>query len=320
LMVEGMGWAGINEVPVVITLYSRGGPSTGLPTRNEQGDLQFALHASHGEFPRIILSSGDMEECFYDAIRIFNYAERYQCPAIHMVDKALANSNMTILPLSSEEIPIERGKLILDGSSPPPPSELPYKRFKFTEDGVSPRAVLGLKGYRFWNTGDEHSEIGHISEDPENRDKMMTKRMTKLETAAREISDNEKINFFTATKETADATIVSWGSSKGAILEAMELLRKDGIDVEFMQVRLMSPFPTELVKKILSKSKLIIDIEQNYSGQLAALIAEKTLIDIKNKILKINGRPISRDEMYDSIRQVVKTPQENKRMVLVHGA
>ncbi|MGI0092284.1 MAG: 2-oxoacid:acceptor oxidoreductase family protein, partial [Nitrososphaerales archaeon] len=156
LMVEGMGWAGINEVPVVITLYSRGGPATGLPTRNEQGDLQFVLHASHGEFPRIVLSSGDMEECFYDAIRIFNYAERYQCPAVHMVDKALANSNMTILPLSSEEVPIERGKMIIDGSAAPAGGE-PYKRFKFTEDGISPRAVLGLKGYRFWNTGDEHS-------------------------------------------------------------------------------------------------------------------------------------------------------------------
>lgn len=318
LMVEGMGWAGINEVPVVITLYSRGGPSTGLPTRNEQGDLQFALHASHGEFPRIVLSSGDMEECFYDAIRVFNYAERYQCPTIHMVDKALANSNMTILPLSSGVVPIERGKIILDG--PPPPSGEPYERFKFTDDGVSPRAVLGLKGYRFWNTGDEHSEIGHISEDPENRDRMMTKRMTKLETAEREIPDKEKVNYFPSSKGAADATIVSWGSSKGAILEAMDLLRNDGIDVEFLQIRLMSPFPTELVKNILAKSKLVIDVEQNYSGQLAALVAEKTLIGIKNKILKFNGRPISRDEMYDSIRRVVKTPRENERMVLVRGA
>ena len=300
-MVEGIGWAGINEVPVVITLYSRGGPSTGMPTRNEQGDLQFALHASHGEFPRIVLSSGDIEECFYDAIRIFNYAERYQCPAIHMVDKALANSNMTILPLSSDTILIERGKLIQD-AAPPPDGEV-YKRFKFTEDGVSPRAVLGLKGYRFWNTGDEHAEIGHIDEDPQNRIKMMTKRMTKLETAAREIPDSEKVNFFPAsTKEVPDATIVSWGSSKGAILEAMDLLRGEGIDVEFLQLRLMSPFPTNLVKKRLSNSKLLIDVEQNYSGQLAALIAEKTQIEIKNKILKFNGRPISRDEMYDSIR------------------
>lgn len=319
LMVEGMGWAGINEVPVVITLYSRGGPSTGLPTRTEQGDLQFALHGSHGEFPRIVLSSGDMEECFYDAIKVFNYAEKYQCPAIQMVDKAIANSNMTILPFSADKAMIERGKLILDGSTPPD-GGAPYKRFRFTEDGISPRAVLGLKGYRFWNTGDEHSEIGHIDEDPENRIKMMTKRMTKLETAAKEIPDAEKFNFFPASKSSADVTIVSWGSSKGAILEAMELLRRDGIDAEFLQLRLMSPFPANSVKKILSKSKLIIDIEQNYSGQLAALIAEKTQLEIVNKILKFNGRPISRNEIYNSVRSTVKAPQENKRLVLVHGA
>ena len=318
LMVEGMGWAGINEVPAVITLYSRGGPSTGMPTRNEQGDLQFALHASHGEFPRIVLSSGDIEECFYDAIRIFNYAERYQCPAIHMVDKALADSNMTILTPSATKIPIERGKLIHD--APSVPDGETYKRFKFTEDGISPRAVLGLNGYRFWNTGDEHTEIGHISEDPENRIKMMTKRMTKLETAATEIPDTEKVNFFPASKSVADATIVSWGSSKGAILEAMDLLHEEGIDVEFLQVRVMSPFPTDLVKKRLSNSKLVIDIEQNYSGQLAALISEKTQFEIKNKILKFNGRSISRDEIYDSVKQVIKKPEENKRVVLVRGA
>lgn len=320
LMVEGMGWAGINEVPVVITLYSRGGPSTGMPTRNEQGDLLFALHASHGEFPRIVLSSGDIEECFYDAIRIFNYAERYQCPAIHMVDKALASSNMTILPPFAKMVPIERGKLIQNGS--PPPDVEPYKRFKFTEDGISPRAVLGLKGYRFWNTGDEHSEIGHIDEDPENRIKMMTKRMTKLEIAAGEIPDSEKFNFFPASsKSPADATIVSWGSSKGAILEAMDLLRNnDEIDVEFLQIRLMSPFPTQSVQKILTGSKLVIDVEQNYSGQLAALISQKTQIDIKNRILKFNGRPVSRDEIYDSVKKTMNAPEDNRRVLMVHGA
>ncbi|MGI0078234.1 MAG: transketolase C-terminal domain-containing protein, partial [Nitrososphaerales archaeon] len=185
---------------------------------------------------------------------------------------------------------------------------------------ISPRAVLGMKGYRFWNSGDEHEEIGHICEDPENRVRMMTKRMTKLETASGEIPDSEKVNFFPATKNNADATIVSFGSSKGAILEAMELLRREGIDIEFLQLRLMSPFPTDLVKKRLSGSKLVIDIEQNYSGQLAALISEKTLIEMKNKILKFNGRPISRDEVYESVKQVVKKPEENKRVVLVHGA
>ena len=318
LMVEGLGWAGMNEVPVVITQYSRGGPSTGQPTRHEQGDLKFVLSASHGEFPRIVLCSGDLEECFYDATRIFNYAERFQMPAIHLIDKSLANSSATIPQLRSDMVPIQRGKLINDGHQPEANGE--YHRFAFTDDGVSPRAVLGMPGYRFWNSGDEHDTIGHIEEDPDNRIKMMTKRMTKLETAAHEIPEEEKFNFFRSGKKQADATLVSWGSTKGAILDAMRMLDQDGIGVDFLQIRLASPFPTESVYEKLSGAKLVIDIEQNYSGQMAAVIAEKTMIDIKNKILKFNGRPMSEDEIYQGVRQIVSNPSQNRRVVLTHGA
>ena len=320
LMVEGMGWAGMNEVPVVITLYSRGGPSTGMPTRSEAGDLKFALSAGHGEFPRIVLCSGDMEEAFYDTISAFNYAEKYQMPVIHMLDKAMANSTITIPALDPQLVPIERGKFISSGQYVPKTPEDHYKRFEFTDDGVSPRAVLGLKGYTFWNTGDEHSEIGHISEDPDNRIKMMSKRLKKLETAAKEIPDKEKFNFFPSKKSNADATIVSWGSSKGAILDGIELLERDGISVEFLQIRLACPFPSEAVERKLRDSKLVIDIEQNYSAQMEHVIRENTLISIKNKILKFNGRPISQDEVYDSVRKIVGNPREPQRLVLVHGA
>ena len=323
LMVEGLGWAGMNEVPVVITLYSRGGPSTGLPTRHEQGDLKFVLSASHGEFPRIVLCSGDLEECFYDAIRAFNYAERYQLPVIHLIDKGMANTTVSIPIPKAGLLDLQRGKLI-NGDMPPttPKKEEggEYRRFAFTDDGVSPRAVLGMKGYTFWNAGDEHDEAGHIEEDPENRVKMMTKRMAKLETAARETPDEEKVNFYPGTKERADVTIVSWGSTKGAILEARELLARQGIDAEFLQIRLANPFPTEVVKDKLAKVRLIVDVEQNYSGQMAAVIGEKTFIEIKNKIVKFNGRPISRDEVYDGIRQILMKPEENRRVVLTHGA
>lgn len=320
LMIEGMGWAGMNEVPVVVTLYSRGGPSTGLPTRSEAGDLRFALNAGHGEFPRIVLCSGDMEEAFYDEIRAFNYAEKYQLPVIHMLDKAMANSTISIPPFDSKFVPIERGKLISSGQYVPKSPDDHYKRFAFTDDGVSPRAVLGLKGYTFWNTGDEHSEIGHISEDSENRINMMTKRLSKLETAAKEIPSKEKFNFFPSKKSKADVTIVSWGSSKGAILDAIGLLEKDGISAEFLQIRLASPFPREEIEKILRGSKLVIDIEQNYSAQMERVIRENCLIGINNKILKFNGRPISQDEVYDSVRQVVTKPKEMQRLVLVNGA
>ena len=320
LMVEGMGWAGMNEVPVVITLYSRGGPSTGLPTRNEAGDLKFALSAGHGDFPRIVLCSGDMEEAFYDEIRAFNYAEKYQLPVIHMLDKAMANSTIAIPPLDAQLVPIERGKLISSGEYVPKNPNDHYKRFAFSEDGISPRAVLGLKGYTFWNTGDEHIEIGHISEDPDNRIKMMTKRMTKLETAAKEIPEKDKYNFFPAKKSKADVTIVSWGSSKGAILDAMDLLERDGISAEFLQIRLACPFPTEAIKKKLQDSKLVVDIEQNYTAQMEQVIRENTLVGIKHRILKFNGRPISQDEVFDSIRRIVGKPEETQRLVLVHGA
>ncbi|HWY28807.1 MAG TPA: 2-oxoacid:ferredoxin oxidoreductase subunit alpha [Candidatus Sulfotelmatobacter sp.] len=319
LMVEGLGWAGMNEVPLVITHYQRGGPATGQPTRHEQGDLKFVLTAAHGEFPRIVLCSGDMEESFYDAIRIFNYAERFQMPSIHLIDKGLANNSMTISPPKGDLVPIQRGKLIQGDHQGNGDAE-PYRRFAFTEDGVSPRAVLGMPGYRFWNTGDEHDEIGHIEEDPDNRVKMMTKRMTKLDTAAKEIPDEEKVNFFRSSKKQADITLVSWGSTKGPILDAIKLLEKDGIGVEFLQIRLVSPFPTDLVKQKLAGAKLLVDIEQNYSGQMAAVIAEKTMVDIKNKIVKFNGRPMSQDEIYQSVKQVISNPEQNRRVVLTHGA
>jgi len=320
LMVEGLGWAGMNEIPVVVTLFSRGGPSTGMPTRSEEADLKFAMSAGHGEFPRIVLCSGDLEESFYDAIRAFNYAETYQMPVIHVVDKSMANSNSTTVPPDPSMIPIQRGKLLTAGYKAEIQYDQGYKRFAFVEDGVSPRAVLGQKGFAFWNTGDEHNEFGHIEEDPDNRVKMMTKRMMKLETAAREISDKEKVNFFASDKTEADVTIVSWGSTKGAILDAIEPLKRDGINAEFLQIRLANPFPTRIVKEKLSKAKLVVDIEQNYSAQMAAVIAEKTLFEIKNKVVKFNGRPISQDEVYNSIKQIVSKPTENQRMVLVHGA
>jgi 2-oxoglutarate ferredoxin oxidoreductase subunit alpha len=319
LMVEGLGWAGMNEVPVVITHYQRGGPATGQPTRHEQGDLKFVLSAAHGEFPRVVLCSGDMEECFYDAIRIFNYAEQFQMPSIHLIDKGLANCSMTIPTPKADLIGIERGKLIQgDGQSAGNTGD--YHRFQFTDDGVSPRAVLGAPGHRFWNSGDEHDEMGHIEEDPENRVKMMDKRMSKLETAAREIPEEEKVNFFPSSKKKADITVVSWGSTKGAILDAMKLIERDGVGVEFLQIRLASPFPTETVRDRLSSARLLVDIEQNYSGQMAAVIAEKTLIEIKNKIVKYNGRPMSRDEIYQSVTQVLSNPSQNRRIVLTHGA
>jgi 2-oxoglutarate/2-oxoacid ferredoxin oxidoreductase subunit alpha len=320
LMAEGMGWAGMNEVPVVVTLYQRGGPSTGLPTRHAQGDLRFALHIGHDEFPRIILASGDIEESFYDVTKAFNFAERYQVPVIHLLDKGMANADQTCPMFDPNEVKIDRGSLIR--GSVREPEDRGFKRFKFTETGVSPRPVIGTKGGIFWNTGDEHDEKGHISEDPTNRMMMMEKRMGKLELAAREIPLEDKIRFY--GPKDALITVVSWGSTKGAILDAMDALKEqDGISVNFLQLRLMNPFPTEEVKEALSRSKRLVDIEMNYSGQFAGLLREMTGISADYHVVKYNGRPMSFEEIYDSLKQISSSAavkgQAPKRMVLRNG-
>jgi 2-oxoglutarate ferredoxin oxidoreductase subunit alpha len=315
LMAEGLGYAGMNEVPVVLTLYSRGGPSTGLPTRHEQGDLRFALHAGHGEFPRIVLASGDLEESFYDTVRSFNYAERYQTPVIHMVDKALTNSDTTLPKFDVNRVKIDRGKLVKGPVTDAVNGEI--KRFLFTPDGISPRAPVGTRGGVYWHTGDEHDMLGHITEDPTVRDAMMEKRMGKIDLADREIPLADKVNFF--GPEVADVTVVSWGSTKGAILDAMGWLKEDGISVNFLQIRLVHPFPTERVKEVLSKAKKIVGIEMNYSGQLIGILRERTCVPVEQLVVKYNGRPMSSEEVYDAIK-MIHEGKAPKRIVLKHGA
>lgn len=311
LMVEGLGWAGMNEVPVVINYYQRGAPSTGLPTRHGQDDLRFVIHASHGEFPRIVLTSGDIEECFYDAIRAFNYAEKYQMPVIHLIDKALANSTRSYKIFDTSRVNIERGQLLFHVEK-----TAQYMRFKFTESGVSPRIPLGTPNAVFWNTGDEHDEFGHISEEPLNRTRMMEKRMRKLELANREIPIEERVNFFGDPE--ASVAIVSWGSPKGAILDAMERLCQ-GWRVNFLQIRMIHPFPKEYVSKALSKVRKRVDVEMNYSGQLASIIREQTGVVMDNLVLKYSGRPMSSDELYHAIKLILQE-KAPKRQVLTHDS
>ncbi|MEM2514280.1 MAG: 2-oxoacid:ferredoxin oxidoreductase subunit alpha [Candidatus Bathyarchaeia archaeon] len=313
LMVEGLSWAGNNEVPVVITYYQRGAPSTGLPTRHGQDDLRFAIHAGHGEFPRIVLASGDIKECFYDAITAFNYAERFQLPVIHLIDKALANSSQTFPIFATEGVKIQRGDILGEDQL----KGFGYRRFAFTESGVSPRVFLGTKGGVHWYTGDEHNEFGHISEESDIRTKMMEKRMKKLEVVDREIPIGEKVNFF--GDENAKNIIVSWGSPKGAILEALNKLAREGFSLAFLQVRMVHPLPSKHIAEVLQKAENIIDVEMNYSGQLGGIIREKTGIPMDFQILKYNGRPMTTTEVYDALKLVLldKAP---KRQVLTYGS
>lgn len=312
LMVEGLAWAGNSEVPVVITYYQRGAPSTGLPTRHGQDDLRFAVHAGHGEFARIVLASGDIRECFYDAAMAFNYAEKYQMPVIHLIDKAMGNSSQTYALFDSGQFKIERGEILKETQI-----EGEYKRFKFTENGISPRVFLGTRNGVHWYTGDEHNEFGHISEEPKNRTLMVEKRMKKLALIEKEVPIEEKVNFF--GDKGAKNLVVSWGSPKGAIIEAVEKLRQEGFSVGFIQVRMVHPLPSAHLSAILKNSDKAICVEMNYSGQLAEIIREKTGIQIGFEILKWNGRPMTTTEVYEALKLVL-TNKAERRQVLTYGS
>jgi len=313
LMVEGLSWAGNNEVPLVITYYQRGAPATGLPTRHGQSDLRFAIHAGHGEFPRIVLASGDIQECFYDAAEVFNLAEKYQMPVIHLLDKAMANCSQTYPVFDYGKFKIERGELLrekdLEGKE--------YKRFLITKNGVSPRVVLGTKNGVHWHTGDEHNEIGHISEERLNRRLMVEKRMKKLELVAKEILIEDKLKVYGDTN--SENLVVSWGSPKGAIIEAIEMLKQEGFSLGFLQVRLIHPFPTEEVKRTIAGKKRVINVENNFSGQLGGIIKEQTGIAPNYQILKYTGRPMTTTEVYEALKAVL-TGKAHEREVLMFGA
>jgi 2-oxoglutarate/2-oxoacid ferredoxin oxidoreductase subunit alpha len=342
LMAEALGWAGINEVPLLVSLYQRTGPSTGLPTRHEQSDLMFAINAGHGEFPRIVYASGDIEESFYDTIRAFNFAEIYQLPVIHMLDKAIANSIMTCQSLDQDKVEINRGKIVMD-FRPDKQSEIEtnakieqadeqnlkeqYLRFKLSESPISPRATLGTEGTIFWNSGDEHAEDGHITEDPIVRTRMMNKRMSKLEVALKEISDDDKLVVYDYPVQGPgrpasgpDVVIISWGSTKGAVLDAMDQFATDrrNLKLKFIQLKLLHPFPTQLIEKVLDTHSVLVDIEMNYGSQLGVLFEQNLRRKIDYRIVKYNGRPMSSSEIYNALLRI-DSGDAPRRIVLEHG-
>ena len=313
LMAEGLGWAGNNEVPLVITYYQRGGPSTGQPTRHSQQDLRFAMHAGHGEFARIILASGDIKECFYDAAEVFNLAEKYQMPVIHLLDKGMANASQTYPIFDYAKNKIDRGQIVtekeLEGKE--------YKRFQFTETGVSPRAFLGTKNAVQWYTGDEHNESGNINEEPPVRSGMMEKRMKKLDLIDKEVPLEMKVNFF--GDKDSENMVVSWGSPKGAIIESLSQLKDEGYSLGYIQVRMIHPLPSAYLKEMLQGKKRIIDIEDNITAQLGGIITQYTTIKPNFYILKYTGRPMMTTEIYQATKNIL-TNKAPERQVLMLGA
>ncbi len=311
LMVEGMGFASITEAPgPVLFLWQRGGPSTGLPTRQEQADLAFALQPGHGDFPHLVVAPGDIHEIVEDSYEAFNWADRYHVPVIVIVDKKIQSCYQTI---SDEGLfdglpPVDRGPRFAPNGD--------YKRFEFTDTGVTPRAVPGEEGGTFWVTTDEHDERGHITESTENRVRMMEKRMGKLALAAREIPADRKAKLHGPAD--AEVTIVGWGTTKGSIQDAMEILQQeDGITVNFLQVRLMRPFPAGEVKAILGRARHTLLVEENYSGQLGDILRAHTGITLNQRLIKYDGRPFSEEELVEALRTALKS-RNQERVAVTH--
>ncbi len=299
LMSEGISYAGMTEIPVVVTLYMRGGPSTGLPTRNGQADLLFAINTGHGEFPKMVISSGDMEECVYDAMKSLNYAQKYQMPVIHIIDKTLANTMDLVPEIDLKKIKIEKYEENKNHED--------YKRFSLnTDTGISPYGVFGKDIY--WITGDEHNEYGHITEDVSMRDKMMEKRRKKLETADREIPLNDKVELY--GEKNADITYITWGSQKTLLLDAIKELKKNGITANLLYIKMFVPFASDYVEKVLKNANTVIDVESNMNAQAAQVIRMNTGIKIENSILKYNGRHMTLDEILKSTKKIMKEKTE----------
>ncbi len=298
LMVEALGLAGMSETPLVIVIAQRPGPSTGFATRTEQADLLFAINASHGEFPRIVLAPGDTEQCFEAGARAFNLAEKYQTPVIIMTDAFLANSYRTIEKdkLDFKSISIDRGKLLSNVELDQLKTE--YKRHVYSDDGISPRALPGHPKAIFKTTSDEHNEFGEIVEDAAIRNKMYQKRMKKLDTALSEIK--EPILY---GPDKAEITFLCWGSTLAPLKKAVNILNKDDKNkANLLQFVDLWPFPVDKVNPFFEKAGKLISVEGNYTGQLANLIKMTMGLDVDGKILKYDGRPFSPEYIINNLK------------------
>lgn len=284
LMVEGLSWAGMIEAPLVIDLGMRPGPSTGMPTWSEQGELQLVIHAGHGEFPRIVLAPSDAADAYTLTVHAFNLADRYQVPVFLLTDKYINESQWCVTKsLMSGDVVIDRGKLAKDSDLPADGS---FKRYDLSAtDGISPRSVPGQKGGFYYANSYEHDEIGHVTEKSEVRIAMAAKRLKKFDAMKKDIKAPSVYG-----DAEAEITFVTWGSTKGPVLEAMKLLTARGKKTKLVHFSWIYPFPGTETMTLLSPATRLIAVEQNATGQLSSLIREHTGILIKEKLLKYDGR------------------------------
>jgi len=297
LMTEALGQAAMTETPIVIVVAQRPGPSTGMPTFTGQGDLRFVLHASQGEFPRVVVAPGDVDEAFYLTVEAFNIAELFQVPVIILTDKHLAESQMTTRRFDESLIKINRGELITGEYK----GDEPYKRYKITETGISPRAIPGTKNAVVKANSSEHDEYGHGTSEASKVKAMIDKRFRKQRFIKQYVERLIPLKVYGE----GDVTLITWGSPKGAALEAIEDLKKDGINARLLQVVFLEPFPVELLRKELKKGRIVILMENNRTGLLNTLLNEHLHVDVKEKLLKYDGRPFYPHEIVKKVKEVL---------------
>ncbi len=291
LMTEALGMAAITETPLVLVECMRPGPSTGMPTWTEQGDLRFVMHASQGDFIRIILTPGDVIEAYHLIQLAFNLAEKYQIPVILMSDKFLSESSESVDSLAQYDLPKERGKRLKDVPEN-------YKRYDLSiEDGISWRAFPPAHNGMQLANSDEHDEYGLVTEESELRKAMVEKRMKRLESIKKELPKPKIYG-----EKNADISLIGFGSTKNPILRAMEYLKNHGIKVNYLHCLCPHPFVRENYIDFVKNSKRLICIENNYFGQFASILQEHLLIEVKEKFLKYDGRPFFPHEIVDYIK------------------
>ena len=303
LMTEAIGLSGMLETPVVVVNVMRAGPSTGVPTKTEQGDLTQALGASQGDFPRIIIAPLSMTDGFSTPALAFNVADRYQCPVIILTDLLIAEGSETVDPaLLDVEFKIDRGELITAASGEGKSGE-PYLRYKNTESGISPRAVPGVPGHLHVAASDEHDEDGvllsDVFTDTVRRKKMADKRVRKMDTVLEHLPAPTLVG-----SPDAEVTLVGWGSTWGVLTEAAEQLNRESISTSHLQIKFLVPFHVAEVSAILGKSRRVIIVENNQSGQFARHLRAETGIVTQAQIRKYDGEPFEPKHIVAAVKEV----------------
>ena len=293
LMVEAVSLAGITETPIVIVMGQRPGPATGMPTWTEQGDLLFVVHSGHGEFPKIVLAPGDAQEAYELTIKAFNLADKYQTPVFIMGDKYIQEGHQSIEKSKIEgyKFTIDRGKLLSQEAL----SKLKeYKRYLITDDGISPSVIPGMKGSLHQSNSYEHVEDGHTTEDAAARSAQVDKRNRKGETY---LNSDFQLPILYGDKK-APLTLVSWGSMKAPILQAM---KEANSKFNYLHFNHIYPLDRIKIRDILKALKSTILVENNSTGQLGQLLTMVTGIEFPDKLLKYSGRPLYPEEILDKI-------------------